>query len=252
MIKRDPSCVHFLGFQKETPLHDACRGGCVEVARRLVEMGAAITSVSEVGETPLHKAAQTSSVAVVKLLLNEGADVNPKTDAKRSPLVTACNFGRLDVVNLLLERGANITPRALEDALKEGYKSVVHALISHPQWPQAMRHTYEFEGKVATPFRHMIKTMPEVAKVVLDKCTLSPPNCPDSDEPYYSVMFNYEFVEDFQDEQQDEYDNERRPKQRRRFDEKQTYGCGYMDVRQTRTENFSTTWGPAKKTTPFG
>ena len=44
----------------------------------------------------------------------------------------------------------------------------------------------------------------EVAKVVLDKCTLSPPNCPDSDEPYYSVMFNYEFVEDFQDEQQDE------------------------------------------------
>ena len=85
------------------------------------------------------------------------------------------------MVNLLLERGANITPRALEDALKEGYKydshlslshdifhwimhhtrrSVVHALISHPQWPQAMRHTYEFEGKVATPFRHMIKTMP--------------------------------------------------------------------------------------------
>ena len=45
LIKRDPSCVHFLGFQKETPLHDACGGGCVEVARRLVEMGAAITSV---------------------------------------------------------------------------------------------------------------------------------------------------------------------------------------------------------------
>ena len=41
-----------------------------------------------------------------------------------------------------------------------------------------------------------------VAKVILDKCTLSPPNCPDPEEPYYSVMFNYEFVEDFQNEQQ--------------------------------------------------
>ena len=103
-------------------------------------------------------------------------------------------------------------------------RSVVYALISHPQWPLAMRHTYEYEGKVTTPFRHMIRTMPgnqlfidfipsfislfltEIAKVVLDKCTLSPPNCPDSEEPYYSVMFNYEFVEDFQDEHQEEYD----------------------------------------------
>ena len=34
----------------------------------------------------------------------------------------------------------------------------------------------------------------EVAKVILDKCTLSPPNCPDPDEPYYSILFNYEFV----------------------------------------------------------
>ena len=38
--------------------------------------------------------------------------------------------------------------------------------------------------------------------MILDKCTLSPPNCPDPEEPYYSVMFNYEFVEDFQNEQQ--------------------------------------------------
>ena len=42
----------------------------------------------------------------------------------------------------------------------------------------------------------------DVAKVILDKCTLSPLNCPDPEEPYYSVMFNYEFVEDFQNEQQ--------------------------------------------------
>ena len=41
--------------------------------------------------------------------------------------------------------------------------------------------------------------------MILDKCTLSPTNCPDPEEPYYSVMFNYEFVEDFQNEPPDRY-----------------------------------------------
>ena len=39
-------------------------------------------------------------------------------------------------------------------------RSVVLALVSHPQWPKAMRHTFEYEGKETTPFRHMIRTMP--------------------------------------------------------------------------------------------
>ena len=52
------------------------------------------------------------------------------------------------------------------------------------------------------PYLHNTCIPTEVAKVILDKCTLSPPNCPDPEEPYYSVMFNYEFAEDFQNEQQ--------------------------------------------------
>jgi hypothetical protein len=39
-------------------------------------------------------------------------------------------------------------------------RSVVLALVSHPQWPKAMRHTFEYEGKETTPFRYMIRTMP--------------------------------------------------------------------------------------------
>ena len=40
MIERVPGCVHFHGFQQETPLHDACSTGYVKVAKRLLEMGA--------------------------------------------------------------------------------------------------------------------------------------------------------------------------------------------------------------------
>ena len=42
MIERFSDCVHYRGFQKETPLHDACSNGYVKVARRLLEMGADI------------------------------------------------------------------------------------------------------------------------------------------------------------------------------------------------------------------
>ena len=40
MIDHISGCVHYRGFQQETPLHDACSSGYVKVARRLLEMGA--------------------------------------------------------------------------------------------------------------------------------------------------------------------------------------------------------------------
>lgn len=93
---------------------------------------------------------------------------------------------------------------------------------------------------------------------------MSPPNCPDPGDITYSVLFNYEFVEDFQDESHDRQgrlvetcwrdadvcaliffsDDERQPKRKKKFDEKKSYGCGYMEVRQAKREYFTTTWGP--------
>ena len=48
----------------------------------------------------------------------------------------------------------------VQSAYSVMYRSVVLALVSHPQWPKAMRHTFEYEGKETTPFRHMIRTTP--------------------------------------------------------------------------------------------
>jgi hypothetical protein len=39
-------------------------------------------------------------------------------------------------------------------------------------------------------------------------------------------------------------DDEVKPRQRKKFDEKRSYGCGYMEVRQAKKEYFTTTWGP--------
>ena len=41
-------------------------------------------------------------------------------------------------------------------------------------------------------------------------------------------------------------DDEMQPRERKKFDEKQSYGCGYMEVRQAKREYFTTTWGPVR------
>ena len=45
IVERVPDCVNYRGFQQETPLHDACSSGCVQVVKKLVEKGADIGAV---------------------------------------------------------------------------------------------------------------------------------------------------------------------------------------------------------------
>jgi len=50
-----------------------------------------------------------------------------------------------------------------------------------------------------TPFRELIKKMPDVAKQVLDRCVVSDPNTRDPKNKEFSVVFDYSFVEDHQE-----------------------------------------------------
>ena len=60
-----------------SPLHDACQRNHVEVARFLLDRGAAIdASMSGVGLTPLHLACERGNTEVVRLLLKRGAAVD--------------------------------------------------------------------------------------------------------------------------------------------------------------------------------
>lgn len=72
----------------------------------LLDYGAELGVVDNLGWTELHSAALHGSTDIVRLLLERGADIenpNPTT-----PLHVAIHHGRLEVVKLLLEKGANV------------------------------------------------------------------------------------------------------------------------------------------------
>lgn len=69
-----------------TPLHNACSMGHTEVAKLLIEAGAAIEAKSNEQTTPLFNAAFLCHTEVVKLLLEHGANVHT-TDKNGASLV---------------------------------------------------------------------------------------------------------------------------------------------------------------------
>jgi ankyrin repeat protein len=89
-------------------LHEAIKNGNTEAAINLINDGADIHAVNELGETPLHKAAPHVHTDVVNLLLDRGADINAVDRFGNTALHMAAAFGGTEVVNLLIDRGANI------------------------------------------------------------------------------------------------------------------------------------------------
>jgi len=73
------------GGSAGTPLHSAGFYGKEEIARLLLERGAALEALDPNGETPLHRAAFRGHLGMVRLLLDLGAEAGAKNTAGRTP-----------------------------------------------------------------------------------------------------------------------------------------------------------------------
>ena len=101
----------------------------VEVCRNLIEKGADVNVMSEVGDTPILMAVQALNVTeipwtslnddlfkLISSLDHTGEVINTRTQKKRLlPIISAVQTGRVDVVERILEMGADPNGRGLTD-----------------------------------------------------------------------------------------------------------------------------------------
>jgi ankyrin repeat protein len=86
--------------------------GDVDVAVELINRGADVNEIDQIGETPLHDAAGYGSLQVVKVLIEHGGDVNARSVLGETPLFEAALIGDREKAEMLLRAGADKSIRA--------------------------------------------------------------------------------------------------------------------------------------------
>ncbi|MRD49763.1 hypothetical protein GHT07_21045 [Caenimonas koreensis DSM 17982] len=92
--------------QDESPLMIAALRGHIEVARRLIALGA---DVNKPGWTPLHYAATSGHVPLIDLMLEHHAYIDAESPNGTTPLMMAAQYGSTEAVKFLLDAGADPT-----------------------------------------------------------------------------------------------------------------------------------------------
>lgn len=93
-----------------TPLHDASRGGSVDVVRLLLSCKGGLLGIDTAageGSTPLCEAARGSHADVCELLIEHGANIDATNSTGNTALHFASTWGAAAVVEVLIRRGAD-------------------------------------------------------------------------------------------------------------------------------------------------
>eukprot|EP00026_Physarum_polycephalum_P007291 Phypoly_transcript_07350.p1 GENE.Phypoly_transcript_07350~~Phypoly_transcript_07350.p1 ORF type:complete len:508 (+),score=115.34 Phypoly_transcript_07350:95-1618(+) len=110
-----------------TPLHEAALNGNEKIASFLIEKGASVKSLSQVGaaakSTPLHCASSKGHTQVGKILIEKGADLNAKNLQGQAPIHCATAQNKHEMVKLLVESKCDI------DALNAGRLQALHYAV---------------------------------------------------------------------------------------------------------------------------
>ncbi|XP_064407355.1 transient receptor potential cation channel subfamily A member 1 homolog isoform X2 [Halichondria panicea] len=206
-INGNPQCIYKKGASKQTVLHDAVESGDLDIVCFVLDIAKKhpptekhppdFLNQRDVSDfTPLHLVAIHGSVDIAKLLIKHGASVNPKNgNTSKTPFHKAAYYGQVELALYLLEQGAEISYQAFAAIIGGGYEKLAKAVIETDQWPLALRGTYKRHEKETTAFRELIAKMPDVAEIVLNRCTVEKNKIRDGKD--YEMLFNYEFIEDY-------------------------------------------------------
>ena len=91
-----------------TPLHLTKDSENVEIARFLLENGAALEAKNRNENTPLHLATLSNNLHIVQLLIEYGADIEALNESENTPLHLAIEMNYFEIFEVLVANEANI------------------------------------------------------------------------------------------------------------------------------------------------
>ena len=145
-----------------SPFTYACYKGFSEVARTLLEAHPfQLNWLNDDGDSALHVSAKAGHAAVVKMLLDNGLAIVHNADRE--------SF--------------------LDIAIRQGNKDIALAAVQHSRWEECLK---LISPEHPSPMLFLVKRMPDVAKVVLDRCqTTASLHLEHSD---YWVRYDFQFL----------------------------------------------------------
>nr|XP_039274772.1 transient receptor potential cation channel subfamily A member 1-like isoform X1 [Styela clava] len=181
-----------------------------ETAELLAMWNANVHTLDSTQSTPLHYACKTGNQDIVKLLIENEADVNAISgNEQKTPLHIAVNNNSAYLVEILLkhpEIKANIVDAEKDTALLTAIQlhnkylllqECVRLFLAHEKWAEYMSVAKDVDGskEIETPMRQLIRLMPDIAALVMDKCIEL--SCyKDPKHPEFMARFNFAFLDD--------------------------------------------------------
>ncbi|CAF4891053.1 unnamed protein product [Rotaria sp. Silwood1] len=194
-----------------TPLHMAAAKGYPDLIKFFATeaQNGRVHARDFIDRTPLHDAASWSTdddddenkgrIEFIDILVKLKADINATDIRRDTPLHVACKTGSHILVKHLLKLKVDLLVtniqgfNCLEVAIEEGNERVVKYLLEHECGFELMRNAQN-EYPDNTPMRKLIRSMPDMAKLIIDECTLT---VGAAKSHIHMEIYNYEFLEDW-------------------------------------------------------
>lgn len=137
LLHQYPLSHRISNWDKQSPLHIACRGGNLEIVKRLLDLGADPNSVDKLGMSPLMEACSIGNLDIMKVLVDANAEIDAVTISRQTLLWFATLHGSPEAVRYLLDE-LKIDPNAAREdgvtplmvASSQGFETIVDLLIN--------------------------------------------------------------------------------------------------------------------------
>ncbi|XP_028398166.1 transient receptor potential cation channel subfamily A member 1-like isoform X2 [Dendronephthya gigantea] len=174
VLSKDPDSVNRVDNMLQTPVHYAAGIRQSNVLEFLISKGGDTTLPDANNQMALHIAASKGLKKNVALLLQENPDsINIADNSSRTSLLLAAQNNFPNLVSYLLSLNADYEIpdkfglSAFDWAFSSNSSEVVHVFLKTEVWKKIVSNSHRGpEGSLAS----MIESMPEMAKVLLDKC----------------------------------------------------------------------------------